>query len=87
MKYPNGSSSVLSRGPWAQLIGVDHCPCSDGRSRKVTAVGTPDTMFSAPGTVHVRGKSVRGFVMCNEEGYTFHANKFGKNADLLKETT
>lgn len=33
MIYPNGSESVLTPGPWAQLHAVRHCPCSDGKAR------------------------------------------------------
>lgn len=87
MKYPNGSESVMSPGPWSQLIAVRHCPCKDGKARLVKEIGVPDTYFSAPGRIHVRGKTITGFVSCSEEGYTFHANKSGKNAYLLKSST
>lgn len=83
MTCPNGSTPVLSRGPCAQLVGVQHCPCSDGRARRVYSIGQPDTYFSAPGKVRVRGKTVTGFVTCDESGYKFIANKFGKNGHLL----
>jgi hypothetical protein len=83
MRYPNGSEAVLSSSPWQQLIGVKRCPCSDGRPRRVTHIGVPDTFWTAPGRVVVKGKTVTGFVSCDERGYTFHANAFGKNAGLL----
>ena len=84
MKYPNGSISVMSPyGPFAQLVGVKHCPCGDGVARRVWRVGVPDTMWSAPGYVTVRGKTVTGFVTCNEQGYRFIASRFGQNAYLI----
>jgi hypothetical protein len=83
MKYPNGSESVLSCGPWAQLIGVKNCMCSDGKARTVSRMAEADTFFSMPGSVKVRGKSVRGFVSCDDQGYTFHAYKYRKNGNLL----
>jgi hypothetical protein len=83
MKYPNGSESVLSPGPFAQLIKVLNCPCSDGESRTIRRIGVPDTAFSAPGDTRVKGKTVTGFVTCDEEGYIFIANEFGKNGHLL----
>jgi hypothetical protein len=87
MKYPNGSESVMSPGPFSQLIAVKHCPCEDGRVRLVKEIGTPDTYWTAPGRIHVKGRTVTGFVSCDEEGYTFHANKSGKNAYFLKVQT
>ena len=85
MQYPNGSVAVMSPGPWSMLVGVKHCPCSDGVARRVYGIGVPDTMFSAPGKVSVRGKTVTGFVTCDDDGYTFHANKFGKNYSQIAE--
>ncbi len=83
MEYPNGSVAVMSPGPWSHLVGVKHCMCSDGKARRVYGIGTPDTMFSAPGKVKVRGKTVTGFITCDEKGYTFHSNKWGKNGNLI----
>jgi len=83
MRYSNGSDSIVSRGLFSQLIGVANCPCSDGKRRTVSRIGIPDTRFSAPGSVKVQGKTVTGFVSCDEDGYTFHAKQFGKNGNLL----
>jgi hypothetical protein len=82
MKYPNGSESILSRGPWSQLVAIRGAVCSDGKAR-VARVGNPDTHFSAPASVKVRGRTVTGFVTCDNDGYRFTANTFGKNAALL----
>ncbi len=79
MKYPNGSESVLSPGPWAQLTKVLNCPCEDGVKRTVHNIGIPDTFFSAPGRVYAKGKTVAGFITCDEDGYRFVAYKYRKN--------
>ena len=83
MKYPNGSESVLSPGPWSQLVGVKKCPCEDGISRRVWRIRVPDTAWSAPGYVTVRGKTVAGFVTCDEQGYRFIASRFSQNAYII----
>jgi hypothetical protein len=90
MLYPNGSIAVISHGPWAQLIAIKHCLCSDGRTRFARITGQPDTFFSVPASVKVQGKRVTGFVTMAptyregvKEGYIFQANQFGKNAALL----
>jgi len=83
MKYPNGSESVLSNGPWAQLVKIKNCMCSDGIQRVAKITGQPDTYFSVPAAVKIRGKTVTGFITCDENGYEFKANKFGKNYSVL----
>lgn len=88
MKCPNGSESVMSSGPWSQTVAIKHCVCSDGRPRYARITGQPDTFFSIPAAVKVKGKTVTGFVSINtscgkDEGYIFHANQFGKNGALL----
>lgn len=83
MKYPNGSESVFSNGPWAEIIVIKNCPCSDGKSRTVSRLKQPNTAFSIPGVVYVNGKTVTGFVTCNEDGYKFLAYSYRKNGHLL----
>ena len=84
MKYSNGSESVLSNGPWVQLVGVLGAICDDGVARTVHRIGVPDTFFSAPGVVYVGGKTVSGFVTCDESGYKFKAFEYRKNGSLIK---
>lgn len=86
MIYPNGSKSILSTGPWAQLLYVTNCPCDDGKRRTVRNIGVPDTAWTCPGSVTVKGKSVRGFISCDETGYHFTANRHGKNYHLLPQS-
>jgi hypothetical protein len=85
MQYPNGSISVLSRGPWSHLVQVRKAICSDGIARTTCRVGVPDTHFSIPAAVKVFGKTVTGFLTYSDDGYTFHANQRGKNAMLLAD--
>lgn len=83
MKYPNGSEPVLGPFPFAQLVGVKHCPCGDGRPRLVFRVGQPIDYWSAPGYVTVKGKTVAGFITCDEDGYQFIAYPNCRNGHLL----
>ena len=69
---PNGAIPVYSRwmfGPSLALIR--NCPCSDGIRRTVYIQGEPDTFFSQPAAVSIRGKRVRGFVTSSEGGMEF----------------
>ena len=90
MKYPNGSESVLSPGPWQQLIKVKGCICPDGQPRTATITGAPDTYFSVPARVKVGRKSVSGFVVLSggrpdrKEGFYFFPNFNGKNASVFR---
>lgn len=84
----------MSRGPWSQLEGVTNCPCSDGKRRNVRITGTADTFFSCPGRVHVKGKTVTGFVTNAPDyeegvkaGYIFQPNLYGKNGAVLPAWT
>ena len=73
--------------------------CSDGKVRKLKRVGMADTFFSMPAAVSVKGKTVTGFITtCTEQGFStesdtdrtvvyFHANLYGKNANLLPRST
>jgi len=83
--YKNKSESVLSPGPFSQLIKILNCPCADGVRRTIHRIGTPDTMWTAPGRVYVKGRTITGFISSNDEGYKFHANKYGKNYGLLSK--
>ena len=92
MKYANGSEPVFSCGPWAQLIAVRKALCDDDVARYARVIGQPDTAWTIPARVNVRGKSVTGFLTMTEtykdkteEGYAFHANKFGKNGHLIQD--
>jgi hypothetical protein len=90
MKCANGSESIMSRGPFSQLIRVLNCPCSDGKVRSIRVTGQPQTVWTIPASTRVRGKTVTGFLTSAptykegvKEGYVFYSNKFGKNGGLL----
>ena len=90
MKYENGSESIMSRGPFSQLIRVLNCPCSDGKVRSVRVTGQPDSAWTVPASTRVRGKTVTGFLTLAptylegvKEGYVFYSNILGKNGGLL----
>ena len=82
--YPDGSESVLSRGPWSQLVQVRGALCADGRRRSTCRLGVPDTYWSAPAAVRVKGRTVSGFVSCSADGWEFTAYSAGRNAHLLR---
>ena len=82
MLYPNGSESVLSRGPWSQLVQVRNVECADGKRRNTCRIGIADTMWTCPAAVRVAGKTVTGFLECSDNGYTFTASKYGKNGQI-----
>lgn len=76
-------------GPWQQAHHVSRALCEDGRRRYARITGEPDTFFSIPASVQVKGKTVSGFITgCKTEGerdYEFIAYAYGKNAGLLKK--
>jgi len=90
--HPNGSESVLTAFPWAQLHAVRHCPCSDGKTRYCAVAAQPDTHFSVPARVQVtikgRRRSVRGYLTTvsgagRPEGYEFRPYEYGPSAGIL----
>ncbi len=88
MKFQNGSESILSSGPFSELIRVLNCPCSDGKIRNVRVTGQPTTAWTIPASTRVNGKTVIGFLTMTptyQEGYVFHTNSYEKNSSLLKK--
>ncbi len=76
---------ILHRGPWQIPYKAINVLCVDGVRRTVRLHGEPDTFFSVPGSVQVRGKTVSGFVTSDNGDLKFIAYTYGKNADVLKE--
>lgn len=77
---------IIHYGPWQIPIAAKHVMCSDGRRRYVRLTSEPDTFFSIPGTVQVKGKSVSGFISARDgdpEDLEFHAYTYRKNGHLL----
>lgn len=70
--------AIWMGGPTLSAIGG--CRCAD-KPRMVEISGQPDTFFSIPAKVKVKGKTVSGFVMVMEGCWSFYAT--GKNKRLL----
>ena len=88
-RYPNGAIVYRTRGPFASLARIERCPCDDNETRLVDITGEPDTMFSVPARVRVRGKWVSGFVMFDSgaylpEGPRFAHHSGAKNGALIR---
>lgn len=77
-------------GPWQILIKVTNVLCSDGKFRTFWTQGEPDTFFSHPGRVKVKGKTVTGFITWDnhlgDDGlWQFIPYSYRKNHYLLPE--
>jgi len=84
MQHANGSESILSPGPWMQLLRVRSCPVfrrvesaftvefhPTGAVRSVEVTAEPDTFFSIPGRASFAGVKVPGFLTVRSgEDYT-----------------
>lgn len=80
-KLPNGS--IACRGhTWhgTHLALVRNCPIYRGGEyvQRLTAYvqGEPDTFFSIPAAVKLKGKTVRGHLTIDETGFSFYMSKF-----------
>lgn len=74
-------------GPWNIPTKGVRCLCSDGKRRNAHALKTPDTFFSMPATVKVKGKTVTGYLTtvdnCGIPDIEFRAYKYRKNGGML----
>lgn len=71
-------------GGYEVRVGVRKVLCSDGARRYARLTAEPDTFFSIPASVKVRGKTVSGFVWAADDGdIHFTAYESGKNGHLL----
>lgn len=58
------------------LAMIKNCPMDNGLSpRTVYIQGEADTFFSIPAAINVKGKTVKGWISCDDEGFIFHQNK------------
>ena len=75
---------ILRGGVWQIPYKATHVMCADGKERTATLTREPDTSFTIPGNIKVKGKTVTGFVWVNLEGeLEFSADSWRKNAGLL----
>lgn len=59
--YANGTC-LINTQPWGIYVG-GRALCSDGKVRAIKRLAqTPDTFFSIPASVTVKGKTVAGYV-------------------------
>lgn len=73
---PNGSVAWYTRwvgGP--SLALVRNCDTPFG-PRTVYATGEPDTWFSVPAACSFKGRTVRGYLTSNENGWEFTAYRY-----------
>lgn len=62
---------VTRRGPWGQVVKF-RVMCEDGRVRNTCWVSVaPDTFFSHPAAVRIRGRYARGFVHVKDGRFHF----------------
>lgn len=68
-EYAYGTGFRFSSSPWCQVTG-GRAMCPDGAVRSLARIGEPDTVWTRPAAVRVRGKYVRGYVTIEStEGY------------------
>ena len=61
MNYAKNTETIISRGPFAQLIGA-RALCKDGKVRAVRNNGQDRNFGDRTGSVKVQGKTVAGFI-------------------------
>ncbi len=91
----NQRATIVTRRAWhggKEFIKCVGALCPDGRRRTVRLDPQADTFFSVPGTVHFRGKSVRGFIAAIDESaprdegdFEFRANLYCKHGRIFEE--
>ena len=89
MQYAKNTETILSRGPFAQIIGA-RAICADGKVRKVRGIGQDRDYGTRTGNIKVKGRTVSGFI-CFSQDFTPPAGACefvefvaaGKNAGLL----
>lgn len=81
-------ATIERRGMWQVAVICKQAMCSDGKRRNVQLTREPDTLYTIPGRVRVRGVTVTGFITsaAGDDGvkdWKFIANTYGKNGHLL----
>lgn len=73
---PNGAQPYYTQwmgGPSLALIR--NCPVAGATPRTVYIRGEADTFYSVPAAARIDGRDVKGFITCDENGYSFWRNK------------
>lgn len=81
---------IIHSGPWRQITQIRAIMCADGVRRVTSWCGTPDTFFSLPCHVKVKGKTVSGFATQfrradDSHDWQFHAMRAGRNSGVLPD--
>ena len=60
------------------IAGIKNCnsKVENLRGRTAFIIDSPDTFFSQPARVNYKGKSVKGFITCDEGEFYFTPNEF-----------
>jgi hypothetical protein len=93
---PNGAITYSTPGAFRSMARVENCPCDDNVRRLVYITGEPDSFYSVPAAVRVKGTWVGGFVTfrsavnggeidASKEGPHFIAT--GKHKDLIPDAS
>lgn len=85
-----GARAILSRDEWSQIVQIRAIICSDGVRRVTSWCGTPDTFFTLPCHVKIRGRTVSGFATQfrradDTHDWKFCATRAGRNAFVLPD--
>lgn len=72
-------------GPWQILYKVTRVVCSDGITRVFRPHGQSDTVWTQPGCVQVKGKTVWGHLYFSDkyQVWMFAAYTYRRNGNLL----
>jgi hypothetical protein len=74
---------ILRRGRWQVAYKAINVLCSDGVRRTVDHLKEPNTFFSIPGSVQVKGRTVAGYIMSRDDDLIFSAFLYRANGKLL----
>ena len=75
----NRHGQVLGYMDWMggrSISRIKNTVCPDGSLRTWFRTAEPDTFFSIPGYVHVKGKKVHGYVTVKDEMFEFTPNAY-----------
>ena len=73
--YENGAIPMFADWKYGStLSGVKNCPCGAYGRRTVYMRSEPDTYFSQPAVIRVKGKIIRGRTYANAKEISFRAN-------------
>lgn len=72
---PDANGAVRLYSVWMggqPTAGVRNCPCGEYGRRTVYTTGEPDTYFSIPAAISVKGKRISGWLGYEDGLFEFH---------------